>query len=723
MYSVRTIDRFTSFFSKEYSEKLVSKNTAWNTANLIKRFAEPQYHSEAARVKLLSRDGAHFAQEFLLVRPVTQFSYEIKRSDIKSLMAQESGYTEAMTTYTAKFAQDLAANGLNANRATIEHQTLQNIQQYFAALTPEELTASPAVLLTSFPDDVSLGYHGSDTKKHPHDPKKKERHHSFYYLLTAKPTDADTISITTTQYRVWHNAHQALGFHKLLEKPIDELDCPVPNALFANTIPLDATQLQSILEKTTTGELPPPEHFPDPATEQEIERLFRTLLYADAHAHSHNHTQRPTISEADFWETYITDDNEEHIVPLLFGSFYLPIVLPLFSQAVTTYTQLLEAEQLRDHSTQKKLYKTLQKQINTLDTAFFYYHKTALGTIKALNQSEIYAEYLKKNQKTQVREWLQNKLLSAKNKNAVSVHPSGEQLQKAFNAEQRLRAGEDLTTDEKNILISTWGFFSFAGGAASLLQCGALAPFTLPLSALKNTGAPTYMGSNVLGGLRMGSTQPDAFVRSLEKISVFDKQLLLQDLTKEPYVELDLRAQGATHIWSVPQSYLEKNGCVVGENGEVLGPCIDPQTKQRISLNDPRDTFAFPMPLQAFAEKIRLLEQSILTDSNTDIALHIDDAVQLSEDQKKQARALLKKLYHLLFRQTLGLDALFNGVIVSTANTTPAILQSLALQLNFARNPLATLRETVYAFIQNRPSYLNQEMYTALNMQPLESNT
>ncbi|GIK84483.1 MAG: hypothetical protein BroJett025_11050 [Patescibacteria group bacterium] len=643
-------------------EALHSKNSIWDAVKLAQRFQKPEYHTRQAKIDLLRFDAVHHAKEMALVEPVTTFSYW---HTVENNQTLGDGYFEDMGLMLNTFTQDLAQNGFNANRASIESITFERAKNILTKIATTG--KKDALLITSFPDDIESGYHGVDSK---HNWDKPETHHSFYYLLQVGAIHKDKggsvtqFEIHTTQFRAWPNARQAIQFHEQLGSPLTQFDAPIPNLLFANTIQLTQENLESIASSMgLTGQ-------------SSIESLFREILNSSSEEHSINSTHIPKVNLSEFWQV------QENY----FNDFYLTVALPVFE----------EISQLENKKMDQKTQKYLQTKIDYLDKAFFYYSKIILGWIKIHNTNPNYlATFAEKSRIQKLMDFQQKLLLQLLGQKQTNDIPSIDDLKTVLDIDHRLATRQAVTGEEKKKLLSIWGFFSYVGNFASLLQCGAMTPFSIPLSIMNST--PT-----------MGVSLAE-FSGSLVSISLPERQKFLSLLQKETYIELDLTKQtpAAKRVYVVPKSYLDGAGCIVNDSGEVLGPCVDPVTKQRISLDDPRDTLAFPMTLAEFTQYINKLQQSIEQTSLTQID-SIFQTSDFSPIEKRKAQAVIKKMRQKLIKNSLGLQEFISGNITNDLESNNIWLQELILKLAFSINPVQTLIEEVELRLREKDPILEE---------------
>lgn len=691
-----------------------SKNSVWDTVKLLDRFQKPEYHSKNSKIELLRADAIHHAKEMALIEPITTFEYWHKVDQNKTLGA---GYSEDMALMLNTFTQEIAKKGLSASRASVESLTFERAKQFLTHVAEnaikknnlQDQSASQALLITSFPDEIASGYHGSDTKYDHDKPNKPETHHSFFYLLTIDEIQTNDTSqvtgfrINTTQFRAWPNSYQALAFHRLLGQPIsveENSTEEIPSLLFANLIALNQDQLiettqklhletpirpetttnsktQSNLETPSSPKTPTNPNTSNNPESLSIKQLFQLLLENQSQKYTYNHTHVPHIPESEFW----------HIQKKYFQKFYLEVTLPIFEETARLQQELknlLTSKHKNNHKVnQQKLTKEIQENIDFLDKAFFYYSKILLGWVKINNTNPEYTSAFKEKNKFKLLMEAQQKiLLRVLGQKQTDTLPSISKLQAALDTDHRLATHQPVSREEKKQLLSVWSFFSFVGTFSSLLQCGAIAPFTLPITLL-NT-------ANKFSSLDVSMAQ---FSGSLATISVPEKQKLLALLEQEEYVELDLTKNDppAKQVYTVPKSYLAGEGCIVGANGAVLGPCIDPATQERIPLDDPRDTLAFPMKYSEFQKYLKTLQDSIQNNTLAEIDKLFSSEAFSAEDRRK-VKTTIKKLKQKMIKETTGLqEAIFGDVTNPEFASNNEWLQELVLKLSFSINPVQVL--------------------------------
>ncbi len=659
--------------SKLEKNKLKSKNSIWDTVKLLERFQKPEYKSKQAKIELLRADAIHHAKEMALIEPITKFSYW---HTVETNKTTGDGYFEDVGLMLNTFTQDIAQKGLNASRASIEAITFEKARHALtsiaiqAAQNDQQIPKSQGVLITSFPDETKSGYHGVDSK---YNWDKPETHHSFFYLLRVGEIETNQagvvirFKIETTQYRSWPNARQALQTHQRLNSPITITNESVPNLLFANLIHLDTEKLKTISQKlgvhTVSNSM------------DEFEQLLKEILFMDSEQHAINHTQLPEVDPEVFWQI----QNE------YFNDFYLDIALHVFEEI-----DQLKSQNKTDSQAQRKI----QVKIEYLDKAFFYYSKILLGWIKINNQNPLYEKGF--NEKNQIQKLitLQKKLLfGVLGMQQNQSIPSVSELKIVLDIDHRLSTKNAVSNEEKRKLLKVWGFFSFVGNFGSLLQCGTIAPFSLPISIMNKS-------------FSVGTSLTD-FSGSLANVSIPEKQLFLQYLQEEKYVELDLTQQQppAKKIYTVPKSYLEGEGCIVAEDGTVLGPCVDPKTNLRISLDDPRDTLAFPMSLLEFNQYISTLQKNIEMTTVSEIDKLFQSNV-FSLEEKRKTQITIKKLKQKLLKKSLDLQDFISGDLTNNQFiSNNEWLKTLVIKLSFSQNPVQTLIEEVETKIkENDPT-------------------
>ena len=684
-----------------------SQNSIWDTIKLLDRFSKPEYQSTQAKLDLLRFDAIHHAKEMALVEPITRFSYW---HTVNTNETYGDGYSEDLSFMLHTFAQDLADRGLNAARASIEAVSFEKAKRHLTKIAQQSVvskenglqssqnqvvsipTVDSAILITSFPDDTESGYHGVDSK---YNWDRPETHHSFFYLLQIGAIELEAGAITrfeikTTQYRAWPNTRQALKIHEQLKQPITVKpgESNTANLLFANLIEITSDRLTDILN---TGELEKDtlekqSYFPKDLTENELEKRFKQVLYANSQEHSITTAHLPQVDTEAFWKM-----QEEY-----FTNFYLAVSLPVFEE-VLLLQKMLETTPI---SHKKQLAAQIQNKIDYLDKAFFYYSKVLLGWIKINNTNPKYTDsFTEKSKIAKLIDFQQKLLLKVLGQEQNQQFPSAVELTQALSIDHRLATNQTVSAAEKKKLLSIWGFFSFVGRFSSLLQCGTLAPFTLPLSIMNRTAAS-------------GLSLPE-FSGSLAGISVPDQQVFLNALQSEEYVELDLtknKPYAAKKIYTVPRSYLSGKGCVVDSSGAVLGPCIDPETNERISLDDPRDTLAFQMTLAEFTKYIEALQKNI--ESSTLSAVDsLFESDNFSEQEKRIAQTTINRLKKRLLKRCLGLQDFISGDITNQEfHSSNKWLTELVLKLSFSVNPVATLVAEVEKKLKEKDPVFQTEL-------------
>lgn len=706
---------------KKKTPELKSKNSIWDVIKLTDRFKKSEYDSLQSREELLRFDAVHHAKEMALIEPVTRFSYWHTPKTNETL---GDGYSEDISLMLNAFTQDLAQKGMDAARASIEALTFENAKEALSQIALTKLSNSKtelsidqinqtsldqsinlsnqAVLITSFPDDEASGYHGVDSKYNWMNP---ETHHSFFYLLRVGKikTNADgTLSefeIHTTQYRMWPNAHRAIQLHELFGAPLtdqslspqDRLDQlknenhSLPNLLFANLIHLDESALQKIAMKLGFNytELLEKDSQIGPTDQKEdsFEKIFKQLLYSNSQEDVINYTHIPSVELDEFW----------HMQELYFSDFYLEVAQPVFAEITQLQSRLSELS----GKEKLELLKYIQQKIDYLDKAFFYYSKILLGWVQINNTNPKYAEAFKEKSKLkQLMSFQQKLLLRLLGQKQTTELPDVDKLKVALEIDHKIATKQFVSAAEKKQLLSIWGFFSAVGSFSSLLQCGTIAPFTMPITIMNNG---------------FGAESIPTFSASLSQIPIPEKQKLLELLTQEEYVELDLTSQGAKKVYTVPKSYLSGKGCIVGQDGSVLGPCIDPETNQRIPLDDPRDTMAFPLTLAEFHQYITELQKNVEQQTLTELDQLFQDE-EFSDEDKRKAQVAIKKIRQRLIKNSVGLQELFTGDVVNRNAATNEWLKELLMKLSFSLNPVETLVQEVEQKLKTEKQTVEQSL-------------
>jgi len=368
-------------------------------------------------------------------------------------------------------------------------------------------------------------------------------------------------------------------------------------------------------------------------------------------------------------------------------------------------------DQLKNLSNQPDIQtlKLIQTKIDYLDKAFFYYSKILMSWIKIHNTNPNYTEAFKeRDQIKKLMDFQQKLLLKLLGQKQSQSIPTTQELKTVLNIDHRLATHQQVSHTEKKKLLNIWGFFSFVGNFSSLLQCGTLAPFTMPISIMNRSISVGNSAGLGAGNLTASLSE---FSASIAQISVPEKQQLLKLLKKEEYVELDLTKNipPAKKIYTVPKSYLEGAGCIVNENGEVLGPCFETQTdesgqetKSRIPLDDPRDTLTFPMTLHEFNQYVETLQKNIEQASLNQLD-EIFQSTDFSDQDKRKAQVAIKKLRQKLIKKSLNLQDFISGNVTNSEfYSNNSWLKELIIKISFSQNPVQTLIQEVEAKLNEK---------------------
>lgn len=584
--------------------------------------------TRAERAQALWFDLSHTIREMVQVELETEFSYTMTTESLTG-----DGYSDDLTTMLANFAHELGNRGLAADRGQVETVVFQRVyHQLFAAtqnwvdhqppsalenITAGELPPLPFMaLVTSPPDTFAAGYHGIDTL---HNWNGKEKHHTFHFGIRVGAIELDastdaskpklkSLTLTTTQFRTWHNIQGLLDLHRQLGVPLSPTtDEPITNQLIANH------QLHFFDENT-------------PIDEQLA--FFRDKLYQDAATWERRPDQVPQLEAetlVQFWEE----------VTSFFQLFYLSPLLDLLDRH-TPQTVV-----------DPKRRQRLIAQINLRTDIFL---RGVELRIRELNINPQYAALVKKNLLRQLwlqpDQWqqIQDQIAQVENPNRHPSRPLTQKvddtlktytlIEKAQIFGQQLNERDALWLGQHTSGIIALGNFAF--GSAQCYSVGAL---KLPVEVAK-----LAQTANFAAGLTELSTEIDIEVQ----------RQLLQDLEQADYQELDLRSQGATQVWMVPASYLEKPGCRVAPDGTVCGPCITPDFPHGIPLDHPLEKAnplgPLPMNRFQFERYLQTLRESILA-HQIENQLNIED---LSDSEQTKAQGLISRLTRQIFKVNLS---------------------------------------------------------------------
>lgn len=631
-----------------------SRNSIFDSKKLIDRFVNSEdYSSTEAKISLINHDLDHYVREMAIVEPVTRFNYKVNFAEKK---VTGDGYHEDINLLLSNFTKDLCAKGFSASRSTIDAVTLLKVQEFLCDFVKKGENKS--IILTSPPDISSNGYPGVDSL---YDWDHPETNHTFYFHAQAKNITESGFEIHTTQYRLWPNIRQNLQIHERLNcpVPIDILNNTkkgdVPAIIMSNLIAVNNEELLNLDIKEDNG--------PIDENETEIEKKIRQVLFLDCESYQITHHNIPTFDHKDFWKT----ESE-------YRNFYINNALPIFNNIEKNKNKLTK--------------KQLQMEINKLDDLFLLYSSVLTAYIKNNNSNPLFEKvFFERNKLKQIKEKINEKIIKMLVKlkyleaKKVTEIPSVNDLTEKHQILSNLREGKKINKSEKMKILELWGFLNYAASFSSLLQCGILAPFTLPISILKQP---------------FGLNSIKDFSIALKTIPTNEKSKLLDFLNSERYVELDLRSKGAKKVFVVPKSYLEGKGCVVDEDGNVLGPCIDPSTGKRISLEDPRETMAYPLSMSDFLKMKNELEKQVnqrYLESIENILLNEKD---LAENEKTKAREIIKKIKKMIIKPIIGLQEFVTGEFINTdKKTSKQWLKDLLIEVKRSSNPIDFLTNFV----------------------------
>ncbi len=245
---------------------------------------------------------------------------------------------------------------------------------------------------------------------------------------------------------------------------------------------------------------------------------------------------------------------------------------------------------------------------------------------------------------------------------------------------------------------------SVADRVSSVSQCGLLAPFTAPLSAMKNmpTSSSLTMGKLDGAGYRKNRlTQSERQAAHQEKLRSPEYQLKLaeyQRIQTGNYQEVGLVVNGETVYYMVPASFLEGKGCFVakiknaaGQEVEVaMGPCDIPLDTV---FSDPNENLVYKMTNSTFWAHHQQLYNYVFENEFDQAEEVIANDEQLSATDKTKAQKLLDKLKTKILKPTIGLSEFISGVNSLTDEAAWLLPGDLLHQLKHSLNPLKFLEE------------------------------
>lgn len=645
--------------NREFRNRPQSKHSIFDNFKVISRFTTEEYQEKETKKKLLRSDLLHFAKEVALVEPVTKFSYYY---DFEKKQTLGDGYSEGMEVLLSNFGKDLSEKGFSANRATVEAVAFSRIQKYLVDIVQNKRDMS--IILTSPPDSVENGYHGADSLFNWHKP---ERNHTFYFHIKPQNITEKGFEIHTTQYRLWPNMAQNIQIQekfgaKIPDETLNSIrKQDITNVLLSNLILIDH---QSFIDYTK---------------HHDIDSIIKEMLFFESDKHFRNYKTSPMLDLENFWSF----END------YFENFYLDTVLPIFEK--------IEYLDIEDQNN----FKEIQETIDQLDDAFSLYSGIISAYIKQNNTNPLFKDAFLEHQLLKILQkkffdtasYLLVKLDFIKQQDIDKI-PSVDELKEKHQLLYKAKSGQTLDKNERKKILELWGFLNMAHISSSLLQCGLIAPFTMPISLLKQP----FAFDNIL-----------KFQISMSLINVVDQKLLLEEFKNDNYVELDLTEQGAKSVYVVPQNYLEGKGCIVGDNGEVLGPCVDPETGKRISFDDPRETKAYPMTLTQFREMLNVIEEKINKKTLENVEEKINKDINIDAKDKKKAKNIFVKLKKMLIKPVLGLQEFITGEFVETKNTKNEWINELITELKNSSNPIKLLFLRIEEKMDKDPNFFEEE--------------
>lgn len=245
--------------------------------------------------------------------------------------------------------------------------------------------------------------------------------------------------------------------------------------------------------------------------------------------------------------------------------------------------------------------------------------------------------------------------------------------------------------DKHNTSITN--LMSVTNRAISVSQCGLLAPFTAPISAMN---AMSHLNGFSVG---VGGTSLE-FGMYMEKISSVEyQQKLLEYYRIEDgnYQEVNLVVNGETVNYMVPESFLEGKGCfveVVDGQEIAMGPCDIPLDTV---FEDANENIVYKMNALEFDQHKAELYDFLFKNELSKADDLIDKNELLSSPEKKIAKKLLAQLEKAVFKQTIGLTEFVAGIQPISKDAGLYLPGQFLTQLHASRNPLHFLEELVFS--------------------------
>lgn len=627
---------------KETTTSRSSTDKWWNDQLYVDRIApNPELNRSFAQAELslqslaemLWFDVEHLVREISLAETTTVYYMDITETEFLG-----DGYgDENLTLLLSNFVQSLSEKGLNTSRAMVEHLVFERIQRYFAKLAGNQvqLTAQPKtyIIVTSPPDHISRGYHGSDSVENF---SALETHHSFLYVMEfAEPTPSTSSTtkkaaqIKVTQYRTWHNMAGLLDLHQRLGCPVvPDAQVPIPNQLFANSIILETDKAISSTE---------------------VHTYLKEQFYLGSEEWFRNPSQAPQL------ENPVAFDQEWRS---FFKQFYLKKALLLYRE-ITPETQ--QPEKLEPLLKQLELLfsffiRAIEKRVQESNVNPFYTQLVEAQLLKDMQEHPEQADQLQQ-QLDELRTPTKKETLQQRRR----------KIAKAYEIQVKHEVlGIKLSQQEAQWYNANVGdVLAISGQVMGMAQCYTLAP----LSTL----------SKVAANLNSSPESLSLFKQSLETVPLSARKELYNHLLEQNYVEL--RLPGAKRVYMVPASYLEEPGCTVLPNGDVLGPC-------NILLDE--DALALPMTQEQFDHFMMELGHSITADEITEDVFSLED-----ENKKAQARQLVLRLSKLLFKPSVGLNEFLSSSTFQLSENAFQLPIDIYLQLKNSSNPFHFLQQLV----------------------------
>lgn len=612
-----------------FQQKGISKFDNWNAESLIAKVSHAAYHSPQALETLLRADFYHFAAEYARGQLVTEISMEIVRG--QGLFGMDLSYKESLAGQGSLFIQKMRQEQKQVTRAEIEHQNMQQLNDWSLAAPVGSL-----FIWSSPPGTKAEGYGGG------------EKSHSFTFIYQ-KVSNAE---VKFHQFRTWMRREDHQAF---LQQFSSHQQTLTSHQIIANTVQLN----------------PPADMNPLAWSNTKIGAL-QTSLYATQEKWPVNPSEMPVVDEAEYaqFRDFLATIYIRKVVPLL-----LQQVPEVNNPLDPTWLAFIESPQYEQLVTQLDVafallaYQPLKKYVEVVDQR----PKSAVTLISGLLK-----KLFNKNGSTSLYEELAPEKLTTIEQELLRIY--GIQLKKEF--------GQKLSRQEVKLFNgSAGGLLSSANNMLSAGQCGLGQMISQSMSL--NTQA-FQAGMNFSPGT-MGSLL-EMKAGSLTSFQIKELKSHLESLTP---IFVKNRDTSQTETWYVrfistnPADIAAYQQRCYLKNNQLFGPCDEPLTPGAVPItfiDEQIDMFSL-IPESEYLRQLALVDAKVTDDTN-EVAPNttLEDYVlsKISGELKQERAKELVKLAKEHLRYSVSLTQAMNGDTLHATGHLALTQLSLLSQTNKA---------------------------------------